>query len=100
MQAFDEIKDDWPHWLNVQIQKAFALNSLDRVEDAKTLLENLIAKNPKDVRPYDALGNILRSHERYGEAKDYYSRAIQLIGKPSKENWALFYSRGVSTERL
>ncbi|HKB21397.1 MAG TPA: tetratricopeptide repeat protein [Methyloceanibacter sp.] len=100
MQAFDEIKQDSPLWLNVQIQKAFALNSLDRVDDAKALLEDLIAKTPKDVRPYDALGNILRSHERYGEAKDYYSRAIDLIGKPTKDNWALFYSRGVSNERL
>ena len=100
MQAFDEIKQDSPLWLNVQIQKAFALNSLDRVDDAKALLEDLIAKQPKDVRPYDALGNILRSHERYGEAKDYYSRAIDLIGKPTKDNWALFYSRGVSNERL
>jgi tetratricopeptide (TPR) repeat protein len=100
MQAFDEIKQDSPLWLNVQIQKAFALNSLDRVDDAKVLLEDLIAKQPKDVRPYDALGNILRSHERYGEAKDYYSRAIDLIGKPTKDNWALFYSRGVSNERL
>jgi tetratricopeptide (TPR) repeat protein len=100
MQAFDEIKEDSPLWLNVQIQKAFALNSLNRVDDAKSLLEDLIAKEPKEIRTYDALGNILRSHERYGEAKDYYSRAIQLIGKPSKENWALFYSRGVSNERL
>jgi tetratricopeptide (TPR) repeat protein len=100
MQAFDEIKQDSPLWLNVQIQKAFALNSLDRVDDAKALLEDLIAKTPKDVRPYDALGNILRSHERYGEAKDYYSRAIDLIGKRTKDNWALFYSRGVSNERL
>jgi len=100
MQAFDEIKQDSPLWLNVQIQKAFALNSLDRVDDAKALLEDLIAKTPKDVRPYDALGNILRSRERYGEAKDYYSRAIELIGKPTKDNWALFYSRGVSNERL
>ncbi len=100
MEAFDQIKEDSPLWLNVQIQKAFALNSMDRIDDAKVLLEQLIAKQPKDVRPLDALGNILRAHERYGEAKDYYSRAIALIGKPTKDNWALFYSRGVSNERL
>jgi tetratricopeptide (TPR) repeat protein len=100
MEAFNQIPKDSPLWLNVQIQKAFALNSLDRVDDAKVLLEQLIAQDPKDVRPLDALGNILRSHERYGEAKDYYSRAIALIGKPTKDNWALFYSRGVSNERL
>jgi tetratricopeptide (TPR) repeat protein len=100
MQALDQIKPDSPLWLNVQIQKSFALNSLERVDDAKALLEELIAKDPKDVRPLDALGNILRSHERYGEAREYYTRALALIPKPTKDNWTLFYSRGVSNERL
>jgi tetratricopeptide (TPR) repeat protein len=100
MAAFDRIPKDSPLWLNVQIQKGFALNSLEKVDDAKTLLEELIAENPKDVRPLDALGNILRSHERYGEAREYYSRAVDLIDKPAKDNWALYYSRGVCNERL
>src|SRR6185312_11893867 len=71
MQALDQIKPDSPLWSNAQIQKAFALNSMERVDEAKALLENLAAKDPKDVRPLDALGNILRAHERYGEARDY-----------------------------
>jgi tetratricopeptide (TPR) repeat protein len=100
LQAFDRIPESSPLWLSVQIQKAFALNSLERIDESKTLLDSLIAKNPKDVRPLDALGNIMRSHERYGEARDAYSRAIALIPKPSKDNWALYYSRGVSNERL
>ena len=100
MQALDQIKPDSPLWLNVQIQKAFALNSLERIDDAKVLLEGLAAKNPKDVRPLDALGNILRAHERYGEAREYYTRAVALIPKPTKENWTLFYSRGVCNERM
>jgi tetratricopeptide (TPR) repeat protein len=100
MDAFDQIPESSPLWLNVQIQKAFALNALDRVDDAKGLIEKLIAKNPKDIRPLDALGNILRSHERYGEARDYYTRAIALLAKAGKENWTLYYSRGVCNERL
>ena len=100
MQALDQIKPDSPLWLNVQIQKSFALNSLEQVDEAKALLEQLIEKDPKDVRPLDALGNILRSHERYGEARDYYSRALALIPKPTKDNWTLFYSRGVCNERM
>jgi len=100
MQALDQIKPDSPLWLNVQIQKAFALNSLERVDEAKVQLEELIKSNPDNIRPLDALGNILRSHERYAEAREYYSRAIELIDKPTKENWSLFYSRGVCNERL
>ena len=100
MHALDQIKPDTPLWLNVQIQKSFALNSLERVDDARTLLEGLIANYSKDVRPLDALGNILRARERYGEARDYYSRALVLTPAPVKDNWTLFYSRGVCNERL
>jgi tetratricopeptide (TPR) repeat protein len=98
--AFDGIPETSPLWINVQIQKAFALNSLERVDEAAASLKDLIAKYPDDIRPLDALGNILRSHERYGEALEYYSRALDLIETPTKENWALFYSRGVCNERL
>jgi tetratricopeptide (TPR) repeat protein len=98
--AFDKIPESSPLWINVQIQKAFALNSLEKVDESKALLETLIARDPKDMRPLDALGNILRAHERYEEARDYYSRALDLVETPSKENWALYYSRGVCNERL
>lgn len=98
--AFDKIPQSSPLWVSVQIQKAFALNSLEKTEEAKALLEEIIAENPKDIRPLDALGNILRTKERYEEARSYYSRAVDLLEKPAKQNWALFYSRGVSNERL
>jgi tetratricopeptide (TPR) repeat protein len=98
--AFDAIPRSSPLWVNVQIQKAFALTSLERIDEAKALLNDIIAKNPDDVRPLDALGNILRSKEHYEEARDYYTKAISLVDKPSKRNWALFYSRGVCNERL
>jgi tetratricopeptide (TPR) repeat protein len=97
--AFDQIPRDSPLWLSVQIQKAFALNSLEKVDEAKALLEKLTEEYPDDTRPLDALGNILRSHERYGEALEYYSKAVALIDKPTQENWPLFYSRGVCNER-
>jgi tetratricopeptide (TPR) repeat protein len=100
LAALDKIKEDSPLWLNVQIQKALALNALEKVDEAKVLLEKIIAQNPKDLRPLDALGNILRSHERYAEARDAYARAIALIGKPTKQNWTLYYARGVCSERL
>jgi tetratricopeptide (TPR) repeat protein len=100
IEAFDQVTKDSPLWLNVQIQKAFALNSLDRVDDAKALLKKLVAENPKDNRPLDALGNILRAHERYEEARDYYARAVALIDKPTADDWGLYYSLGVCDERL
>ncbi|MEM9591938.1 MAG: tetratricopeptide repeat protein, partial [Pseudomonadota bacterium] len=98
--AFDKVPPSSPLWVSVKIQKAFALSTLERIDEAKELLDQIIADNPEDIRPLDALGNILRSKERHAEARDYYTRAIDLIENPVQRNWVLFYSRGVTNERL
>ena len=54
----------------IDIRKAFALNSLEKVDEAKVILERLAKESPDDLKPLDALGNILRSRKRYGEAAD------------------------------
>ena len=100
IQVYDSIQESSPLWMNTQVRKAFSLNSLEKVDEAKTLLDSISAKFPKETRPLNALGNILRSHKRYGEAVEYYSRAIDLVKKPTKAHWRLFYARGVCYERL
>ncbi len=42
----------------------------------------------------------MRSSQRYKEAEHYYTRAIEMLKKPKKRHWTLFYARGVSRERL
>lgn len=100
IKAYNQVPPDSPLWLNAQIRKAFAMNSLERVEEAKTLLEKLAEQRPKETKPLDALGDILRSHKRFDEAAVFYSRAIDLIDEPEKKDFSLFYARGVSYERL
>ncbi len=84
----------------IDIRKAFDLNSLDRVDESKALLEKLVKENPTDLKPLDALGNILRARKRYGEAAEVYTQAIKLIPTPDKRHWSVFYSRGTCYERL
>jgi Flp pilus assembly protein TadD len=100
IEAYGRIEESSPLWLSVQIRKAFALNNIEKVDEAKALLVDIAAKRDTDYRPLDALGNILRSHERYDEALGYYDRAISLSGAPEKKNWTLYYARGVCYERL
>jgi Flp pilus assembly protein TadD len=99
--VYDRIPRGTPLQSAVDIRKALNLNQLERVEDAKTLLEQLVASDPADIRPLDALGNIMRARKRYQEAANYYTRAISLIGpKPDKKHWNYFYARGTCYERL
>lgn len=98
--AYDKVDANSPLHLNVQIRKAFSLNALDKVDEAKGLLEELANDFPNETKPLDALGSIMRARERYDEAQAAYGRALALVKAPKKEHWALYYARGVSYERL
>ena len=96
---YDRIPRGTPLETSIDIRKAINLNILERVDDAKALLESVAQRNPQDLAPLDALGSIMRDHKRYEEAATYYTRAIQLIKKPEARHWSYFYHRGTSYER-
>jgi tetratricopeptide (TPR) repeat protein len=98
--VYDRIPKGTPLQLSIDIRKALNLNQLERVDEAQKLLDQVANEHPQDVRPLDALGSIMRSHKRFGEAAEYYTRAIALIGKPEPKHWTYFYSRGTCYERL
>ena len=100
INAYDRIPAGTPLQAAIDIRKAFDLNSLEKVDEAKLILDRLAKENPADLKPLDALGNILRARKRYGEAVDVYSAALKLIPKPDKRHWSIFYSRGTCYERL
>lgn len=100
IDVYGRIPTDTPLQSAIDIRTAFNLNSLGKTEEAKAVLEEVAARDPKDVKPLDALGNIMRSKKRYSEAITYYSRAIDLIEKPERRHWSFFYSRGTCYERL
>lgn len=99
-ETYDRIPAGSPLQSSIDIRKAFNLNSLDQPDEAKTLLLSVVKDNPGDLRPLEALGNIMRARKRYEEAVEYYTKAIKLIPKPEKRNWAYYYSRGTCYERL
>lgn len=98
--VFDRIPKGTALQPAIEIRKALDLNSLDKVEEAKAILDKLAAENPDDIKPLDALANIMRSRKRYKEAIDYYTRALALVPNPDKRHWSLYYSRGTCYERL
>ncbi len=46
-----------------------------------------------------ALAGVQRSAKQYKEAAATYDQAISAIGIPSRDNWTLFYFRGICYER-
>jgi tetratricopeptide (TPR) repeat protein len=98
--TYDRIPKGTPLETSIEIRKALNLNQLERVDDAKKVLETIHQRDPADIKPLDALGSIMRGHKRHAEAIEYYSRAIALIDKPQPVHWSYFYARGTSYERL
>ena len=100
IKAYDKVPKSSPIWKNVQIRKAYALNSMEDTEGAKELLVGLAESIADDERIYDALGSILRSRQRYEEAEKFYGKAIELVKKPQQRHWSLYYARGVCREQM
>ncbi len=98
--TYDRVPKDTPMQHAIEIRKAVNLNLLEKVDDAKALLERLANDNPDDVRPLVTLGDIMRSHKRFQEAVDYYTRVIALTPRPEARHWVYWYSRGTSYERI
>ncbi|KAB2942227.1 MAG: tetratricopeptide repeat protein [Hyphomicrobium sp.] len=100
IDAYDRIPPGTALQSAIDIRKAFDLNSLEKVDEAKAILDRLVKQSPDDLKPLDALGNILRARKRYAEAAEVYTQAMKLIPKPDKRHWSIFYSRGTCYERL
>ncbi len=100
IDTYSRIPDGTPLQLSIDIRKAYNFNSLERVDDAEKVLKTLSENNKNDIRPLDALGNIMRAHKRYQEAVQYYDQVIDLIKEPKRSDWTYFYSRGTCNERL
>lgn len=98
--AYDRIPRGTPLESSIDIRKGVNLNLLDRVEEAKALLERVASDSSTDVRALVTLGDIMRSHKRFAEAVEYYNRVINLTPKPEPKHWIYWYARGTSYERM
>lgn len=85
----------WP----ARLLQARALQDLDRVDEAAALYERMASEMPDRADPLVALGDLLRSKERFAEAEAAYGRAIPRLKEGNRQNWRVFYARGIAYER-
>lgn len=98
--TYDKIPAGTPLQSAIDIRKAFDLNSLERTDEAKVILQRLVEEDPKDVRPLEALGNIFRARKEYPEAVKYFTKAIGALSKNDPRFWGYYYARGTAYERM
>ncbi len=98
--VYDSIRAGTPLEMEIAIRKAINLDAMGETDQAKQILDSIITANPSKTRPLEAMGNMLRTSKRYGEAIKYYSRLIKLVPKAEKRHWTYWYARGTSYERI
>lgn len=91
-------KDSPFHWLG-RMRTAINLDDDKKTEEALAQLDQMAADRPERVDALVTKGDILRSHERFVEAGDAYSRAIDRLPELEERHWPILYARGIVYER-
>ena len=88
-----------PFRLPADLRRAVNLNIVNRLDAAIKLLEKSIKKYPFTAQPLIKLGDLMRRNDRWNEAIDSYTKAIERLGVLDKRHWRILYSRGIVLER-
>jgi tetratricopeptide (TPR) repeat protein len=99
IRVYQRMPAESPLKRNSNIQLALNLDGLERTDEAKKLLEKLIAERPDDLEAIMALGTILRGRKQFAECGDVYSKGVDTLKNPQRPNWLIFYFRGICHER-
>jgi tetratricopeptide (TPR) repeat protein len=99
IEAFESISPHAPFRALGALRAALALDRMDRTEEAEAAFQEAIRRDPDDLQSYISYGNMLRGRERFAEAAEVYSQAIERIAEPGLADWGVFYFRGIAYER-
>ena len=82
-----------------RLEKALNLDELEKLDEARAIMDKLLAEDPDDLVTTLSYGAVLARHEKYAEAAEIYEAAIGRIDDPKPIHWNLFYRVGMAYER-
>jgi tetratricopeptide (TPR) repeat protein len=98
--VYSAVPADHPMSYIAEIGRADASQAAGRTEAAIEALKGLVRTKPDVLAGHFALADALRRNERFAEARDAYTAALDLIPEVQPQHWTLFFSRGICAERL
>jgi tetratricopeptide (TPR) repeat protein len=96
---YARIPNSSPYFAMTQIQAAINDGRLDQADQGVAKLKVLVDRGSADSDAYTALGDLLRTSERFGEAVAAYDKAIAGLKNDDRRLVQIYYARGVSLER-
>ena len=97
--AYQLVPKASPLKMGADIQIALELDGMGKTDEATRRLTEIVEARPHDVEALSALAELQRSAKKYVEAAATYDEAIAAVGIPQRDNWTLFYFRGICYER-
>ena len=62
-------------------------------------MTEIVAARPNNIEAFGSSASLQRAAKKYAEAAATLAKAIAAVGVPQRENWTLFYFRGICYER-
>lgn len=96
--AYRSVPQDHPSFHVAELGRSETLRQAGKTDTAIEVLEQLRKTHGQLAIVHSAMGDLLRSDDRYSDAIKAYDRAIEISGENSTD-WRTFYTRGISYER-
>jgi tetratricopeptide (TPR) repeat protein len=96
---YDSVPESSPLRVNADVQASLLLETIGKTKEASEHLQAVVDANPKNADALTALANLQRSRKLYAESAATYTRALDIGGTPEKNQWLLYYYRGIANER-
>lgn len=96
---YDRIPAGSPMKPTAVVRVAENLDSMGNRDEALRRLGNIVRANPDDLEALSVLGDLQRTAERFEEAAETYTKALELTGGDRPGDWRFYYVRGIAYER-
>ncbi len=100
IDVFEQVPASSELRTNADTEIAINLQRLERAADAQFRMQAIVQREPNNIDAWTTLGNLYRNTENYAEAAPAYDKAISLAAAQGQNNWAAYYYRGISHERM
>lgn len=99
LEILQQIPQDNVLHFSAQMQMAWVLEKMGKLEEAIGVLRDLYELYPQKQDVLATLGDLYRMNSRFVEAIEAYSQMIGALDAPQENHWGIFYTRGIVLER-
>lgn len=99
LKLYAEEKENSETYYASQIRMGIIYARQGNLTRAEKQLRKMAAKRPELAFPWVELGDIFIAAQKFPQAIEALSEAINRIPVPNRSHWVLFYSRGAAYER-